>query len=392
MYLSSRDSAVSSSPTDNEFKRSFDEVSGVYIAALRDGSGVDGEQFEKMAAQPSDDDTVIYRDEKTEEVCRLAENVARTPATVLLTGETGVGKEVFARFIHRKSKRAGGPMVAINCAALSESLLESELFGHEKGAFSGAIDRHTGVFEQADGGTLLLDEITEMPLNLQTKLLRVIQEREVVRVGGAESIPVDIRLIATTNRDLKEYVEEGNFRRDLYYRINVFPLEIPALRDRSDDIKPLASYYTNRLAAAFDSDVQGLTGAAVRKLEAYSFPGNIRELINIIERALILAMDEEMIDEEHIALDETEVVSSKTSDSENAQAEGLYEDTDVDEQPPHMVRFRAGDAPLTDIRRVVIKETLDRYDGNRSQTARSLGVSTRTIRNKLKQYKEDDES
>ncbi len=392
MYLSSRDSAVSSSPTDNEFTRSFDEVSGVYIAALRDGSGVDGEQFEKMAAQPSDDDTVIYRDEKTEEVCRLAENVARTPATVLLTGETGVGKEVFARFIHRKSKRAGGPMVAINCAALSESLLESELFGHEKGAFSGAIDRHTGVFEQADGGTLLLDEITEMPLNLQTKLLRVIQEREVVRVGGAESIPVDIRLIATTNRDLKEYVEEGNFRRDLYYRINVFPLEIPALRDRSDDIKPLASYYTNRLAAAFDSDVQGLTGAAVRKLEAYSFPGNIRELINIIERALILAMDEEMIDEEHIALDETEVVSSKTSDSENAQAEGLYEDTDVDEQPPHMVRFRAGDAPLTDIRRVVIKETLDRYDGNRSQTARSLGVSTRTIRNKLKQYKEDDES
>ena len=383
---------MSSSPTDNEFKRSFDEVSGVYIAALRDGSGVDGEQFEKMAAQPSDDDTVIYRDEKTEEVCRLAENVARTPTTVLLTGETGVGKEVFARFIHRKSKRAGGPMVAINCAALSESLLESELFGHEKGAFSGAIDRHTGVFEQADGGTLLLDEITEMPLNLQTKLLRVIQEREVVRVGGAESIPVDIRLIATTNRDLKEYVEEGNFRRDLYYRINVFPLEIPALRDRSDDIKPLASYYTNRLAAAFDSDVQGLTGAAVRKLEAYSFPGNIRELINIIERALILAMDEEMIDEEHIALDETEVVSSKTSDSENAQAEGLYEDTDVDEQPPHMVRFRAGDAPLTDIRRVVIKETLDRYDGNRSQTARSLGVSTRTIRNKLKQYKEDDES
>ncbi len=385
---------MSSESPGDDFKRSFDEVSGIYIAALRDGSGGTGE-IDEVDDEPMSDDEVIYRDEKTEKLCELAENVARTPTTVLLSGETGVGKEVFARFIHRKSGRSDGPMVAINCAALSESLLESELFGHEKGAFSGAVRQHTGVFEQADGGTLLLDEISEMPLKLQTKLLRVIQEREVVRVGGTESIDVDIRLVATTNRDLKEYVEEGHFRRDLYYRINVFPLEVPPLRERPKDIEPLAEYYVRRLAGLFESSVKGLTGDALRKLEAYPFPGNIRELINIIERALILANDADFIDAEHIAVDETEITAGAGVDASagaDDEPEGLYEDTDVDEESPHVVEFRAGDDQLTDVRRVVIERALDRYDGNRSKTARNLGVSTRTIRNKIKQYESDDDS
>ena len=385
---------MSSESPGDDFKRSFDEVSGIYIAALRDGSGGTGE-IDEVDDEPMSDDEVIYRDEKTEKLCELAENVARTPTTVLLSGETGVGKEVFARFIHRKSGRSDGPMVAINCAALSESLLESELFGHEKGAFSGAVRQHTGVFEQADGGTLLLDEISEMPLKLQTKLLRVIQEREVVRVGGTESIDVDIRLVATTNRDLKEYVEEGHFRRDLYYRINVFPLEVPPLPERPKDIEPLAEYYVRRLAGLFESSVKGLTGDALRKLEAYPFPGNIRELINIIERALILANDADFIDAEHIAVDETEITAGAGVDASagaDDEPEGLYEDTDVDEESPHVVEFRAGDDQLTDVRRVVIERALDRYDGNRSKTARNLGVSTRTIRNKIKQYESDDDS
>ena len=222
---------MSSSPSKNEFRRSFDEVSDIYIAALRDGSD---EPVAEVAPQEAiaGDDGVIFRDEKTKQVLELAENVARTPSTVLLSGETGVGKEVFARFIHRKSPRADEPMIGVNCAGFSASLLESELFGHKKGAFSGAVRQHIGVFEQADGGTLLLDEISEMPLELQATLLRVIQERQVIRVGGSDPIDVDIRIIATTNRDLQEYVEEGHFRQDLYFRLNVFPLEIPPLRER----------------------------------------------------------------------------------------------------------------------------------------------------------------
>lgn len=378
---------MSSTSSAEEFKRSFDEVSGIFIAALRDGTATP-----VVKEQPDDDhDGVIYRDKKIEDLCALAENVAKTPSTVLLTGETGVGKEVFARFIHRKSKVAEGPMVAINCAALSESLLESELFGHEKGAFSGAIRRHIGVFEQAHGGTILLDEVSEMPLQLQAKLLRVIQERQVMRVGGSEAIDVDIRIIATTNRDLAQYVEDGHFRRDLYFRINVFPLEIPALRERPRDIEPLAKYYIRRLARTFDTAIKGFTKSALQKLEAYGFPGNIRELINILERALIMAEDSNYIEAKHIYLQKapnpTEEAVGQATDSA-----GLGEDTDVDDENAHMVQFRAGDVALTDIRRVVIEQALDRNEGNRSQTAKQLGVSTRTIRNKLKDYDADDKS
>lgn len=370
-----------------EFKRSFDEVSGIYISALRDGA---------RALQAEDegyedgDDAVIYRDEVTQKLCDLAENVACTPSTVLLSGETGVGKEVFARFIHRKSKRSDGPLVAINCAALAASLLESELFGHEKGAFSNAVRQHIGVFEQADGGTLLLDEISEMPHELQVKLLRVIQEREILRVGGTERIDVDIRIIATTNRDLAQFVDDGHFRQDLYFRLNVFPLEVPPLRERRRDIEPLARYYCRRLADTFDSSVRRLSGDALRRLEQYDFPGNIRELVNIIERALILATGTDSIDYDHIVLDQDAAMSDEAPTAEEPHP-GLAGDTDVADEE-HMVEFRAGDRQLTDIRRVVIERTLERYDGNRTRTAESLGVSARTIRNKLKDYRSEDES
>ena len=385
---------MTSSATSNEFRRSFDEVSDIYIAALRDGSDEPVAEV-PPATEITGDDGVVFRDEKTKEVLQLAENVARTPSTVLLSGETGVGKEVFARFIHRKSPRSDGPMIGVNCAGFSASLLESELFGHEKGAFSGAVQQHIGVFEQADGGTLLLDEISEMPLELQATLLRVIQERQVIRVGGSDPIDVDIRIIATTNRDLEAYVEEGHFRQDLFFRLNVFPLEIPPLRERPKDIELLAKYYAKRLAATFDSPVEGFTPEAIEKLEKYSFPGNIRELINIVERALVYATQQRLIGVDHINISKSK--SSAAADHEPPS--GLYDDTEVedteasnDEQEEHVIRFRAGDDRLTDIRRVVIERALDRYDGNRAETARNLGVSSRTIRNKLKKYQSNSDS
>lgn len=376
---------------DQAFRRSFDEVSGLYLAALRDGS--DGTPMADIVAQIDDDPlggAVIYRDAKTAHVCELARRVARRPTTVLLRGESGVGKEVFARFIHRKSKRAEGPMVAINCAAISPGLLESELFGHEKGAFSGAVNRRIGVFEQAHGGTLLLDEISEMPLELQAKLLRAIQERQILRVGGSESIDVDIRIIATTNRDLEQTVADGQFRQDLFFRLNVFPLEIPALRHRRDDIEPLAKYYAQRLARLFEQPVKEFEAPAMARLRAYDFPGNIRELINIVERALILAEEAPVIEASHLVLQEGALAAALPTESETREAtdsetESLAEDTQVDEDP-HQVGFRAGDMPLTDVRRVVIERTLARNEGNRAETARQLGVSPRTIRNKLKDY------
>jgi two-component system response regulator FlrC len=367
------------SSTSNPFERSFQEVSRKYLAELRETSSEDAAGA--VAEDDAGDGSIIFRDETTAKVRKLAENVARMPTTVLLSGETGVGKEVFARFIHRSSKRADGPFVAVNCAALSASLLESELFGHEKGAFSGAIGQHIGVFERADGGTLLLDEISEMPLELQAKLLRVLQERQVVRVGGTKPIDVDIRIIATTNRDLKAYADEGHFRRDLYFRVNVFPLEIPPLRHRRDDIEPLAGYYTTKMARIFDSDVQGFTAAALRKLRGYAFPGNIRELVNIVERALILADDAELIDEDHIMLQDETI-------GEDVREAG-HADDDDDDDDPDIVQFRVGEDQLTDVRRVIIERTLEHFDGHRSRTAEKLGVSARTIRNKLKDYESD---
>lgn len=326
-----------------------------------------------------EDAALVAVDPVTTRMIALMDSVASTPATVLLSGESGVGKEVFARYIHRRSKREKSHFVAINCAAVAASLLESELFGHERGAFSGAISTHQGVFERAHGGTLLLDEVSEMPLELQVKLLRVIQERQVQRVGGTRTIDIDIRIIATTNRDLMKYVDEGKFRRDLYYRLSVFPITVPPLRDRPAEIIALVKHYVKELSVAFDQPVSGITSAAQKRLMSYAFPGNVRELVNIVQRAIIICPRGGVIDAEHIVFENTPEVL--------IGVRHLAEKVD-DADDSSQMKFEIGKQPLTEIRRNIIVETIRHFHGNRSKAAEVLGISTRTIRNKLKQYRE----
>lgn len=307
---------------------------------------------------------VLAEDARSRELFALAQRVAATVATVMITGESGTGKEVVARFIHRASPRASGPFVAINCAAIPENLLEATLFGHEKGAFTGAQQSQAGKFEQAQGGTLLLDEISEMPLALQAKLLRVLQEKEVERVGGRKAVALDVRVLATSNRDLVAEVKRGGFREDLYYRLNVFPLEMPALRDRPADIVPLAQQFISRFAAGFGRAGVSLSAGAARQLTQYDWPGNIRELENVIQRALILVPGD-LIEVEHLPQ-----VSRGLSPS---MAE-----------PP-------ADVPLDmkSLERAHIMEALDAVKGSRKLAAQRLGMSERTLRYKLQQYREE---
>lgn len=299
-------------------------------------------------------------------VLRLAEGVAPTPATILMTGESGTGKEVLARFIHRCSDRANESFVAINCGAIAATLAESELFGHERGSFSGAVERRIGLVESANGGTLLLDEISEMPLALQTRLLRVLQEREVTRVGGSRPVPVDIRVIATSNRDLRSCVRSGSFREDLYYRLNVFPIHVPPLQRRTCDIPALAQVLCNDLSARFGRELVEVTPGAIAKLMSWSWPGNVRELRNTIERALILAPND-TIDVEHIVLERDLM--------------GL--------EPDAPAELAHGPRSLRDREQAVILEVLGACDGNRTQAASELGISVRTLRNRLRDYRDD---
>jgi transcriptional regulator with PAS, ATPase and Fis domain len=328
----------------------------------------------------------------------LAQSVARTPSTVLLSGESGVGKEIIARYIHAHSPRGKRPFIAVNCAALPSSLLESELFGHEKGSFSGAVSRHEGIFERANGGTILLDEISEVSLEMQAKLLRVLQERSMVRVGGSKEVKLDIRVIATTNRNLRECVDQGDFRLDLYYRLNVFPLKVPPLRERTGDIAPLTLYYLGKFAAQFGSPVTGVSREALSRLESYSFPGNVRELVNVLERAVILAVNSDTITSDHLLLDADISVDTFTSSNrpptqsmnepgtlEYNPDENEHSEAELEEE---VMSFLPGSEPLTDVRRKIIIGTLERFDGNRTRTAEALGVSLRTIRNKLRDYRE----
>ncbi len=236
----------------------------------------------------------IVASERMKEILKLAYKVAKTDATVLLLGESGTGKEILARYIHSVSSRSKGNFVAINCAAIPENLLESELFGYERGAFSGATRTHKGKFEQANGGTLLLDEITEMPLSLQAKILRVLQEKTIDRLGSNESIPVNVRIICTTNRNIEEEVKESRFREDLFYRINVFPITIPPLRERKEDIAPLANLFLKRYSRAFGKKIKSISDQAMEILQNYSWPGNVRELENVIERAVVLCESREI--------------------------------------------------------------------------------------------------
>ena len=348
------------------------------------------EAIRRYAVPPQPADGVIAADAATRETLLLAARVARTDATVLLTGESGVGKEVFARYIHEQSARRGGPFVAINCAAIPHTRLEATLFGHEKGAFTGAQGAQAGKFEQADGGTLLLDEISEMPLGLQAKLLRVLQEREVERVGGKKPLAVDIRVLATSNRDMAAAVRAGRFREDLYYRLAVFPLEIPPLRQRSGDIVPLARHLLARLAAA-----QGRTArfaaAAERALQAHAWPGNVRELENVVQRALILATGE-IVEAEALCLGAPAMRAALAVAPPGAVPPPLEFAVAAPGDASQAVAAKDNSAQPTamkDLERQHILDTLASVGGSRKQAVAILGISERTLRYKLAQYRDE---
>jgi two-component system response regulator FlrC len=304
----------------------------------------------------------------------MAARVAQTDATVLLTGESGVGKEVVARYIHQHSARRDGPFVAINCAAIPDTLLEATLFGYEKGAFTGAQQAQAGKFEQAQDGTLLLDEVTEMPLSLQAKLLRVLQEREVERVGGKKPVALNIRIVATSNRDMAEAVSRGVFREDLYYRLNVFPLPIPALRQRPDDVVALARHFLVAHAGTFNRAGMLLSPAAEAALRAHSWPGNVRELENVIQRAMIMAPGD-TIDAAHLQLPAADAAAVSLAPAV----------PEVGAAKPDAQRADS----IRDLEREHILETLAAVGGSRKQAVERLGISERTLRYKLKQYKEE---
>ncbi|WP_249695882.1 sigma-54 dependent transcriptional regulator [Stappia sp. WLB 29] len=333
-----------------------------------------------LAAVARDQSSIIYRDAAMASVVRLAEQIAPSDASVLVTGESGSGKEVISRYVHARSSRANRPFISINCAAIPEQLLESELFGHEKGAFTGAIARRVGKFEEANGGTLLLDEISEMDVRLQAKLLRAIQERVIDRVGGGKPVPVDIRIIATSNRDLAEAVRAGTFREDLLYRLNVVNLKLPPLRERPTDIVELASHFVERYARENGVRRRPISEEARRMLLANPWPGNVRELENTMHRAVLLASGEE-IDVDAIRMpDGSPIAPGRSPDARLA--------ADVAATAEAVSRALVG-RTVADVERDLILDTLDHCLGNRTHAAKILGISIRTLRNKLNQYTDE---
>jgi len=335
-----------------------------------------------LAAVCEETSTLIYRDPATSAVLRLAEQVAPSDASVLITGESGTGKEVMARFLHSKSKRAQQHFISVNCAAIPENLLESELFGHEKGSFTGAVTRRIGKFEEANGGTLLLDEISEMHPRLQAKLLRAIQEREIDRVGGGQPIKVDIRLLATSNRDLEEAVRSGSFREDLYFRLNVVNIELPALRERPQDIPVLAQHFAAKYSEANGLPTLEVTPAAMERLRAHHWRGNVRELENTLHRAVLLAQDGR-IGPEAIMLTGQSLNAHQQTAARTAETAG-----GGDGEPGSEAKKLVG-RTVADVEKGLILDTLEHCLGNRTHAANILGISIRTLRNKLKQYSED---
>ena len=316
---------------------------------------------------------IVWRDPAMEKTIRMAEAVAKSDASVLITGESGTGKEVIARLIHKNSRRASKPFISVNCAAIPDSLLESELFGHEKGAFTGASQRRIGKFEEAHGGTLLLDEISEMDIRLQAKLLRAIQERVIDRIGGTKPVPVDLRILATSNRTLPAAVASGEFREDLYFRLNVVSIRIPSLRERPQDILPLAHHFISHFSTLNDIPERKMTADAKRKLLAAPWRGNVRELENIIHRSVLLA-DGPEISPDAITIDDDP---------------HLYRQKDIAaraiDTAESITRALVGKS-VSDVEQGLILDTLDHCLGNRTQAARILGISIRTLRNKLNDY------
>ena len=297
---------------------------------------------------------ILTQNPKMHKIVTIAENLAASDITVLVYGESGTGKEILARQIHRMSRRADKPFVAVNCAAIPDNLLESELFGYEKGSFTGAIERRTGKFELAKGGTILLDEVGEMSMTLQAKLLRVLQEKEIDRIGGNEPIAIDVRVIATTNKDLYKECSEGRFREDLYYRLNVFPVKLPALRERPEDITFLALHFMKKFSAYAGKEIKGFSENAIALLKNRQWRGNVRELENVIQRAVFLSKGK-LINSEDFLLED---VTAKTAMNGN----------------------------LKNMEKELILQTLKDVNGNKTKAARILGVSVRTIRNKLNEY------
>lgn len=336
---------------------SFEELNAIVERALAGG------RKEKLAVKDDNNHReIITKDSQMLKLIDLAESVALSKSTVLIQGESGTGKELFARHVHQYSERREKTLVAINCAAIPENLLESELFGYEKGAFTGAVSRRPGKFELADGSTLLLDEVSEMGFKLQAKLLRVLQEFEIDRVGGKEPVPVDVRIVATTNLDLKQAVKEGIFREDLFYRLNVIPLKIPPLRERKGDIHLLVDHFVKKHSLRCKKETPQISPEALSALNRYEWRGNVRELENVIERTILLHKDKVLLPE-HLAVEDL---------SESEEEKGM---------------LSKGACSVKEMEKELIVKTLDELKGNRTHAAKALGISIRTLRNKLNEYK-----
>lgn len=344
------------------------EVLKISLARALEHSGLKVENATLRSKMSADYEleNIIGKSRPMKALIDMMAMVAPSEATVLITGESGTGKELIAKSIHHNSRRMGRPLVVVNCAALTETLLESELFGHEKGSFTGADKRREGKFKQADKGTIFLDEIGETSAAMQAKLLRVIQEREIQRVGGEETLSVDVRILAATNRNLKEDVKNGKFREDLFYRLNVVTLRIPPLRDRQDDIPLLAHHFLAKYATKNHKRVKGFSPLAMDMLLKYPWPGNVRELENTIERAVILLPDEHVTEKE---------LPATITESYAEKGDWVA--------PPQPV---AANRPLGEIEREAILATLEASAGNKSETARRLGINRKTLHKKLKDY------
>jgi len=344
--------------------------------------------LEAVTEEPS---SMIANDVAMQNVLKLADKIAPSEATVLITGESGTGKEIMSRYMHKKSKRKDGPFIAVNCAAIPENLLESELFGHEKGAFTGANARRIGKFEESSGGTLLLDEVSEMHPLLQAKLLRAIQEKEITRVGSNDAVKVDVRILATSNRNLEQSVQKGEFREDLYFRLNVVNIRLPALRERPGDILTLAQFFSDKYADANGVPKKKLSKPAQTKLTAYNWRGNIRELENTMHRAILMSLENEL-EADAIHLQESAFTSGNSTGASapnkapdpsgvGSASAGPVKNTGV-------VEGLIG-RTIADVERDMIIDTLGHCLGNRTHAANILGISIRTLRNKLAQYKDE---